>query len=41
LSKFPFKAKDADVSKVKQLIIQLEADGDIYLDAIKIVKNEK
>ncbi|MFN5941656.1 MAG: glycan-binding surface protein [Bacteroidota bacterium] len=40
LSKFPFKAKDADVSKVKQLIIQLEADGDIYLDAIKIVKNE-
>lgn len=41
LSKFPFKAKDADVSKVKQLIIQLEADGDIYLDAIKIVRNEK
>lgn len=41
LSKFPFKAKDADVSKVKQLIIQLEADGDIYLDDIKLVRNEK
>lgn len=38
LSNFPFTAKDADLGKVKQFIIQLEADGDIYLDEIKIVK---
>lgn len=43
LSSFPFQRNDADLGKVKQFIIQLEADGDIYLDEIKIVKyqNEK
>jgi hypothetical protein len=41
LSYFPFIKNDADVSKIKQFIIQLEGDGDIYLDEIKIVANEK
>lgn len=38
LNKFPFEQKDADLGKVKQFIIQLEGDGDIYLDEIKIIK---
>ncbi len=38
LNKFPFEAKDADLGKVKQFMMQLEAEGDIYLDEIKIVK---
>lgn len=41
LRKFPFLEKDFDDSKVKQFIIQLEADGDIYLDNICLVKLEK
>jgi hypothetical protein len=41
LSNFPFIKNDADVSKIKQFMIQLEGDGDIYLDEIKIVANEK
>ena len=35
---FPFKQNDADLGKVKQFIIQFDADGDIYLDEIKIVE---
>jgi hypothetical protein len=38
LSKFNFKAKDFDLEKVKQFIIQLEGDGHIYLDDIKFIK---
>ena len=43
LSKFPFEAKDFDLERVKQFIIQLEGDGNIYLDEIKFIKieNEK
>ncbi len=38
LQNFPFEGNDADVSKMKQFIIQLEGDGDIYLDDIRLVK---
>jgi hypothetical protein len=38
LEKFNFEAKDFDKEKVKQFIIQLEGDGDIYLDEIKFTK---
>jgi hypothetical protein len=38
LSKFNFKGKDFNVESVKQFLIQLEGDGDIYLDDIKFVK---
>jgi hypothetical protein len=38
LKNFDFKSKNFDLEKVKQFIIQLEGDGDIYLDDIKIVK---
>jgi hypothetical protein len=41
LSKFDFKAQQFNIERITQFIIQLEADGDIYLDAIKIVRNEK
>jgi hypothetical protein len=37
LRSFPFENNDADLSKVKQFMIQLEGDGDIYLDDIRIV----
>jgi hypothetical protein len=37
LRNFPFEKNDADVSKVKQFMIQLEGDGDIYLDDIRII----
>jgi hypothetical protein len=37
LRAFPFRENDADNSKIKQLIIQLEGDGDIYLDRIRII----
>lgn len=38
LSNFPFQRNDADLAKVKQFMIQLEGDGDIYLDDIRIVR---
>jgi hypothetical protein len=38
LSKFPFKEKDFNIETVKQFMIQLEGDGDIYLDNIKFIK---
>jgi hypothetical protein len=38
LTKFPFEAKDFDLERVKQFIIQLEGDGNIYLDEIKFIK---
>jgi len=38
LSKFPFKEKEFNVESVKQFMIQLEGDGDIYLDNIKLIK---
>lgn len=38
LKNFPFERNDADLSKVKQFMIQLEGDGDIYLDEVRIVK---
>lgn len=37
LKNFPFERNDADVGKVKQFMIQLEGDGDIYLDDIRII----
>lgn len=41
LKDFPFEQNDADLSKIKQFIIQLEADGDIFLDDIELVVNKK
>jgi hypothetical protein len=38
LSKFEFKNKDFNAESVKQFLIQLEGDGDIYLDNIKLVR---
>ncbi|MEY4593644.1 MAG: hypothetical protein RIQ47_54 [Bacteroidota bacterium] len=38
LRDFPFQRNDADLSKVKQFMIQLEGDGDIYLDDIRLVR---
>jgi hypothetical protein len=38
LSKFDFKARDFNPEIVKQFMIQLEGDGDIYLDNIKLIK---
>lgn len=40
LSKFRFDRPDFNAEQVKQFIIQWEADGDIYLDDIKIVRWE-
>jgi hypothetical protein len=37
LNRFPLAAADVDQGKIKQFIIQLEGDGDIYLDDIRIV----
>jgi hypothetical protein len=37
LEKFNFKSKDFDLEKVKQFIIQLEGDGAVYIDDIKII----
>lgn len=39
LKNFPFAANDVDLGKVKQFIIQLEGDGDIYLDNIQIIRH--
>ena len=41
LSKFNFKSPEFDLEKVKQFIIQLEGDGNIYLDNIKVIKLQK
>ncbi len=41
LKNFPFERNDADLGKVKQFMIQLEGDGDIYLDDIRIVSLTK
>lgn len=38
LKNFPFSANDVDLGKMKQLIIQLEGDGAIYLDNIHIIR---
>lgn len=38
LSKFNFNTPEFDLEKVKQFIIQLEGDGNIYLDDIKFIK---
>ena len=40
LNNFNFNAKEFDKEKVKQFIIQLEGDGDIYLDEIKFTKQQ-
>ncbi len=37
LSEFNWEEMDADVSNIKQLIMQFEADGEIYLDEIQLV----
>jgi hypothetical protein len=37
LTKFNFTKQDFNLEKVTQFIIQLEADGDIYLDNIKFI----
>jgi hypothetical protein len=41
LEKFNFKARDFDTEKVKQFIIQLEGDGAVYIDDIKIISFPK
>ncbi len=38
LVNFPFERQGFDLEKVKQFIIQLEGDGNIYLDNIKLIK---
>ena len=38
LSNFDFKKSDFNIESVKQFMIQLEGDGDIYLDNIKFIK---
>jgi hypothetical protein len=38
LHDFPFERKKADLSKIKQFMIQLEGDGDIYLDDIRLIR---
>ncbi len=38
LSYFDFQSKDFNIESVKQFMIQLEGDGDIYLDNIKLIK---
>ncbi|MFM7186806.1 MAG: glycan-binding surface protein [Armatimonadota bacterium] len=38
LKDFPWEKNNADLSKMKQFMIQLEADGDIYLDDIRLVR---
>lgn len=38
LTDFPFEKNEADPGKVKQFIIQLEGDGDIYLDEIRFIR---
>jgi hypothetical protein len=38
LNKFRFDRPDFNAEQVKQFIIQWEADGDIYLDDIKIIR---
>jgi hypothetical protein len=38
LSSFDFKKNDFNIESVKQFMIQLEGDGDIYLDNIKFIK---
>ena len=40
LQKFNLSDGKFELDNVKQFIIQLEADGDIFIDDIKIVKNE-
>ena len=37
LSKFELDTKDFNLEKVKQFVIQLEGDGDIYLDNIRFI----
>ncbi len=41
LSKFNYEKPAFDTEKVKQFVIQLEGDGNIYLDDIKFVKLSK
>lgn len=38
LSKFNFQSPEFDLEKVKQFLIQLEGDGNIYLDNIKFIR---
>jgi hypothetical protein len=38
LSKFEFENKNFNAESVKQFMIQLEGDGDIYLDNIKLIR---
>ncbi|MCT4622790.1 MAG: hypothetical protein N4A46_04135 [Schleiferiaceae bacterium] len=37
LSEFNWEEQDCDVSNIKQIIFQLEADGEVFMDEIKIV----
>lgn len=39
LKDFNFISNGAEMSKIKQFVIQLEGDGDVYIDDIRIVKN--
>lgn len=41
LTDFPFIRNDANLSKVKQLMIQLEGAGAVYLDDIKLVPAQR
>lgn len=37
LSAFPFEARDVDVSIIKQLIVQFESSGKVWIDEVSIV----
>ncbi|MFN6037908.1 MAG: carboxypeptidase-like regulatory domain-containing protein, partial [Bacteroidota bacterium] len=37
LNSFPYKEKDLGTNNIKQFIIQFEADGEIFMDEIKLV----
>ena len=41
LTDFPFVRNDANLSKVKQLMIQLEAAGDVYLDDVRLIPSQR
>lgn len=41
LSDFPFLRNGADLSKVKQFMIQLEGAGDVYVDDIRLIPHRR
>jgi hypothetical protein len=41
LSDFPFERFQTQSDMIKQFIIQFEADGDVYIDNIKLVRKSR